>query len=102
MDQQAARYLFSSSPWTSRAVCGVPGFAFNSANGSRLVPGLEAFAAGISIAKASASRDLGLFPVGLPWFHARASVSLESLVVECNLGLEATSAWLATAMVVDL
>ena len=102
MDQQAACRLFSGSPWTSRVVCGVPGFARNSANGSRLVPGLEAFVVGLSIAQVSASRDLGLFSVGSPWCHARTVVSIESLAVECNLGLDEASAGFAKAMDVDL
>ena len=102
MDEQAARCLFFGSPWTSRVVCGVPGFARNSAHGSRLVPGLEAFATGISIAKACSPRNLGLLSVGSPWRRARAFVSIESLAVECNLGLDEASAGFAKAMDVDL
>ena len=41
----------------------------------------------------------------LPWFSLvsrKAVVSIESLAVECNLGLDAASAGFAKAMVVDL
>ena len=102
MDQQAACGLLFGSSWTSCFVCGVPGFAPNSAHGSRLVPGLEAFATGISIAKACPPRNLGLLSVGSPWRHARAFVSIESLAIECNLGLDEASAGFAKAMDVDL